>query len=841
MASHVVGVDVGGTFTDVLLVSRDGELSVLAKVPSTPNPAEGVVQAVLVAAERAGVSSGDIDLVLNGTTVVTNTVLEQRGARVGLIVSRGFRYILEIARSWTPGPVSGWMIWEKPPPLADTRDVREVGGRISAAAEEVEPLDEQGVRSAVRELAERGVEAITIALMNGYLRPDLEERAGAWAAEEAPGLSVSLASHVVPEIREYERTLAAVANAYVQPEMGNYVRSVEEDLRRSFPEAKLNIVRSDGGVMSGKDAIERPVETIFSGPAGGVRAAVHVGQLIGRPDVLSFDIGGTSTDVALSRAGQAAVGRRSSLTDYYKLRVPSLDVVAIGAGGGSLARVPVTGALRVGPDSAGSVPGPACYGRGGEEPTVTDANVVLGYLPSLLDDKMPIHRDLAEKAVQQVASGLDIPLEQAARAIIDVANDRMLGGLRLVSVQRGHDPREFTLVAFGGAGPLHANALMELIGTPVDGHPAVPGRVQHARLPRGGHAARVRPQPHRSRSPSSGRTSCSRWWTTWSATRWPGSTGTRSRRRTAGSPSSSGSATRVRATSCPSSTPIRAATPTCRPRSRGCSRRRTSAPTASGCELEPELVVVRCVAAARQAARPIRELPDATGPVDDAITRPDHRVYWDGEWVERSRVPPLRPRSGPRAGRAGDRRTGGLDHVRAPGDAGAGGPLPQPAAGGRVMDAVTLEIIENTLRGVRHEMDAIMFRTSISPMIRETHDTYPLVADRHGSMLVGQFGSYLKSFLELYEEPIEPGDVIMQNDPYLCGGSISHVPDVLISRPVFHEEVLVGFATQFGNLLDVGGQVFGSMPAGAVHDLRRGRALPAGEAVRARRAEQRSC
>jgi N-methylhydantoinase A len=632
MASHVVGVDVGGTFTDVLLVARDGERSVLAKVPSTTNPAEGVVQAVLVAAERAGVSSGDIDLVLNGTTVVTNTVLEQRGARVGLLVTRGFRYILEIARSWTPGPVSGWMIWEKPPPLADTRDVRELGGRISAGSEELEPLDEQEVRAAVRELATRGVEAITIALMNGYLRPDVEEQAGAWAEDEAPSLPVSLASHVVPEIREYERTLAAVANAYVQPEMSNYVRSVQEDLSRSFPNAKLNIVRSDGGVMSGADAIERPVETIFSGPAGGVRAAVHVGQLIGRPDVLSFDIGGTSTDVALSRAGQAAVGRRSSLTDYYKLRVPSLDVVAIGACGGSIARVPVTGALRVGPDSAGSVPGPACYGRGGAEPTVTDANVVLGYLPSLLDDQMPIHRDLAQNAVQQVATGLDLSLEQAARAIVDVANDRMLGGLRLVSVQRGHDPREFTLVAFGGAGPLHANALMELIGTPVTVIPPSPGVFSTL----GFLVADMQREFGRSRiAPLAGlaqdelislvddlERDAMAWLDGHSI------------------PAEDRKLTfqfGIRYARQGYELPVMHEDP------RGDAdlaatlarlfeeaHERTYRFTL---ELAPELVVVRCVAAARQAAKPIRESPKASAPVEDAVTRPDHHVYWDGEWV----------------------------------------------------------------------------------------------------------------------------------------------------------------------------------------------------------------
>ena len=323
---HLVGVDVGGTFTDVLLASLDGSPPTLAKVLSTVDPAEGVAAGVREAARRAAVDPASVELILNGTTVVTNTVVERRGARVGLLTTRGYRYVLEIARSWTPGPVSGWMVWEKPAPLAHTRDVRELRGRIAADGTELAPHDEDDVRAAVRELRDAGVEAITVAIVHGYARPDVEALIGEWAADEAPGLPISLASGVLSEMREYERTLVAVANAYVQPAMRRYVESLEAELRRSFPSTSLNIVRSDGGVMSGEDAVERPIETVFSGPAGGVRAAVHIGALIGRPDVLSFDMGGTSTDVALSRDGQAALARRSSLTEYYKVRVPSLDV-----------------------------------------------------------------------------------------------------------------------------------------------------------------------------------------------------------------------------------------------------------------------------------------------------------------------------------------------------------------------------------------------------------------------------------------------------------------------------------------------------------------------------------
>ena len=630
---HVIGVDVGGTFTDVLLMPLDGSRSTLAKVPSTASPAEGVVQGVLEAARRAGIDPATVELVLNGTTIVTNTVIEQRGARVGLLVTRGFRYVLEIARSWTPGPVSGWMVWDKPAPLADTRDVRELSGRIDARGNLIEPLDEDEVRAAVRDLAARGVEALTVSLFNGYTAPEIEGRVGALAREAAPGLPVTLASALLPEFREYERTLAAVANAYVQPAMREYVQSLEAQLRAHLPRAKVSIVRSDGGVMSGPDAGERPIETVFSGPAGGVRAAIFLGELTGRRDVLSFDMGGTSTDVALNRDGQASIARRSSLTDYYKVRVPSLDVIAIGAGGGSIAHVPLTGALRVGPASAGATPGPACYGRGGVEPTVTDANTVLGYLPSLLAGRMELRRDLAEEAVRRVAGPLGVSVEQAARSIVDVVNDRMLGGLRLVSVQRGHDPRAFTLVAFGGAGPLHANALMELIGSPLAIIPPAPGIFSTfgflvADVQREFARSRIRRVSQLSRDELleivgelQGK-----------AQGWLEGQGF--------APEDRGVAWQfgMRYFRQGFELPVGHDDPAGDPDLLAAlatgfveAHRRTYA---FDLAVEPELVVVRCVATGRVPAPAVREEPDATEPVESALVQTVHPIYWDGAWVD---------------------------------------------------------------------------------------------------------------------------------------------------------------------------------------------------------------
>ena len=644
--THLVGVDVGGTFTDVLVMPLDGSGWQLAKVPSTADPADGVVAGVLEAARRSDVDPAAIGLVLNGTTIVTNTVIEGKGARVGLLVTRGYRYVLEIARSWTPGPVSGWMVWDRPAPLADTRDVLELAGRLDARGQVLEPIDEDEVRAAARQLSDAGVDALTVALLNGYANPEVEAHVGDVVREAAPGLPVTLASAILPEFREYERTLAAVANAYVQPAMRSYVASLEAELRAQLPNAAVNIVRSDGGVMSGRDAGERPIETVFSGPAGGVRAAVFLGELIGRRDVLSFDMGGTSTDVALNRDGHAAVSRRSSLSDYYKVRIPSLDVIAIGAGGGSIAHVPMTGALRVGPASAGSSPGPACYGRGGTEPTVTDANVVLGYVPSLLAGRMELHHELASQAVAAVAEPLGMSLEQAARAIVDVVNDRMLGGLRLVSVQRGHDPRDFTLVVFGGAGPLHANALMELFGSPLSVVPPAPGifstfgflvaDVQHefARS----HIRRVSQLSTAEVRAMVGQLEGQ-------AHEWLDAQGF--------SPADRALAWQfgMRYFRQGYELPVAHQNPMSSPNlldelAAGFveAHRHTYA---FDLPVEPELVVVRCVASGLKPAPDVREHPDDAGvSVESAIVDATHRIYWDDGWLDA----PIYTRAGLRPG-----------------------------------------------------------------------------------------------------------------------------------------------------------------------------------------------
>ncbi|WP_370617835.1 hydantoinase/oxoprolinase family protein [Mumia qirimensis] len=465
--TYRLGVDVGGTFTDILLVDESSGETYRAKTPSTPHDQSiGVLRGIMQACAAADIGLEEVGDVMHGTTVATNAILEGKGARVGLVTTRGFRQVLQIARSFVPGGLAGWIIWPKPEPLAALEDTVEVGGRIASDGSVVEDLDEDDVRAALEKLAAQGVEALSISLINSYANPEHERRVAKVATEVMGDLTVSVSSSVLPELREYERTLTTVANAYVQPRVARYIANLGEQLAESGVGGRLYILRSDGGLASAATAADNPVSLLLSGPAGGVSGAAWVAEQAGFADFLTFDMGGTSTDVALVQNRIPRIGRETKVGDLT-VRATSVDVRTVGAGGGSIAHVPpLTQALRVGPQSAGAVPGPAAYGQGGAEPTVTDANVVLGYLPtSLAGGEVTLDRDAARAAVQTIVEATDLgSVEQAAEGIVDIVNENMLGALRLVSVQQGFDPRDFALVAFGGAGPLHANALGRLTG-----------------------------------------------------------------------------------------------------------------------------------------------------------------------------------------------------------------------------------------------------------------------------------------------------------------------------------------------------------------------------------------
>jgi len=465
--AYRLGVDVGGTFTDLLLIDDDTGETFRAKTPSTPaDPSQGVLVGIEKVTAAREVALTDIGHLMHGTTVATNAVLEGKGAKVGLLVTTGYRQVLQIARSFVPGGLAGWIIWSKPEPLAALEHTIEVPGRIDARGDEIAPLDEGAVREALAELQRRGIQALTISFINSFANPDHERRAAAVAREVLGDLPISLSSEILPEIREYERTLTTVANAYVQPSVARYIGNLEKELTDRGVTARLHILRSDGGLMNTEAATSAPVNMMMSGPAGGVAGAVWIARQAGYDSLLTLDMGGTSTDVALVEDGRPRIGRETQVADL-NVRASSIDVRTVGAGGGSIAHVPqLTGALRVGPESAGADPGPAAYGRGGDQPTVTDANVVLGYLPpSLLGGEMTLDVDAATAAVETVATAMGVDLPRAAAGIIDIVNENMFGALRLVSIQQGYDPRDFALVAFGGAGPLHANALGRLMGS----------------------------------------------------------------------------------------------------------------------------------------------------------------------------------------------------------------------------------------------------------------------------------------------------------------------------------------------------------------------------------------
>jgi N-methylhydantoinase A len=475
--SYRLGVDVGGTFTDLLLFNEDSGAFWRHKTPSTPHDSsEGILNGVDAICAEAGVTAKDIEYLLHGTTVATNAVLEGKGARVGLVTTEGYRHIMQIARSFVPGGLAAWIIWPKPQPLAALEDTVTVKGRIDADGNEFRPFDEISARAALTTLKSQGVEAITVSLINAYVNGDHESKVGKLAAEIMPGVPVSLSHEILPEMQEYERTLTTVTNAAVRPVVSKYISSLRSKLADKGFAGRLSLLRSDGGLMTSNKAEEYPVNILMSGPAGGVTGAMWVGKNAGIRNILTLDVGGTSTDVALIENLEP---RRVRATEvgHLSVRASSLDVKTVGAGGGSIAYVPeLTRALRVGPQSAGAVPGPVAYGKGGEAPTVTDANVVLGYLPeNLLGGSFQLDREGATKAVQTIADALGIELMAAARGIIDIVNENMFGALRMISVQQGYDPRHFALMGFGGAGPLHVNAVARLMGSWPAISPVSPG------------------------------------------------------------------------------------------------------------------------------------------------------------------------------------------------------------------------------------------------------------------------------------------------------------------------------------------------------------------------------
>jgi N-methylhydantoinase A len=463
MARLRLALDIGGTFTDVIMA--DGAALWAAKTPSTPaDLSRGFFDGIEKILPIAQVPASEVATVFHGSTVATNAVLERKGAKTGMLVTAGFRYVLEIGRHEIPRK-ENLFVWKKPKRPVPPRLILEVPERILVDGRPAQPLDEEACREAARRLRSLGVEAVAIVFIHSYANPAHERRAAAIVAEEFPHAAISISSNVLPEFREYERSMATALNAYVQPLVADYVDRIATGLNKRGIAAPLLIMKSNGGVVGPAQASRHAIQMALSGPAAGAIGAAFVARLAGCDNAISIDIGGTSADVSLIRDGNPARTTEGEIGPF-PLALPIIDIHSIGAGGGSIARVTDTGSLQVGPQSAGADPGPACYGRGGTKATVTDAHVVLGRLPpALLAGDMRLDVEEARAAVErEVAHPLAIAVEEAAEGIIRIVNANMTGALKVVSIERGYDPRSFSLVAFGGAGPLHAVELARALG-----------------------------------------------------------------------------------------------------------------------------------------------------------------------------------------------------------------------------------------------------------------------------------------------------------------------------------------------------------------------------------------
>ncbi|MGE0119902.1 MAG: hydantoinase/oxoprolinase family protein [Dongiaceae bacterium] len=472
-----IGVDIGGTFTDVVCYRR-GEPIRLIKVSSTrSDPSIAVLEALRTIEERWGIKPRQISRFAHGTTVATNAVLERKGARVGLLTTKGFKDILEIGRQARRALYSVILQPETPGFLVPGARRKEVNERIGASGEVLVPLDEASLIRAVGELVQDGVRSFAVSFLFSFLHPDHEVRARRLIHQTCPDAEVSLSCEVDPAFREYERTLVTVFDSYIKPVVRGYIARLEQGLGRTGVSAPLQIMHSRGGTSVAALARERPVRLFLSGPAAGVIGGSMVGRSIGSDDLITIDIGGTSSDIALVSKGKALI-RPEGIIDGFPVRVPMIDVNAIGSGGGSIAWIDDAGGLRVGPQSAGSDPGPACYGRGGTQATVTDASLVLGYLnPSnFAGGSVKLHTDKAVDAIRtKIAEPLRLSVEEAALGVHRVVNAQMSEGIRLVSIRQGLDPRNFTLIPLGGAGPLHGTALARELGMTQVAVPRYPG------------------------------------------------------------------------------------------------------------------------------------------------------------------------------------------------------------------------------------------------------------------------------------------------------------------------------------------------------------------------------
>ncbi|HXW27117.1 MAG TPA: hydantoinase/oxoprolinase family protein [Xanthobacteraceae bacterium] len=462
-----IGIDTGGTFTDIVCVDdASGEMRV-TKVSSTPaNPAIALVRGVNAILAQSNASVDDLAVLAHGTTVATNALLQGEIEGLGLIVTEGFRHILEIARQAVPEGYGNSYFWVKPERIVPLRHVREVGGRLDFRGAELRPLDEASIRDAARYFRDAGITAIGVCLIHAYANPAHERRVAAIVAQDHPGCTLSLSCEVLPEYREYERAVTTLVDAFIKPHMSRYLDRIREELGAKLAQKPFLVMQSSGGVASPDQVMRKPITTALSGPAAGALGSAVIAEIAGFPDLVTLDAGGTSTDLCLIEGAKPKI-TNGGRVGRFPVRIPMLDVKTIGTGGGSIAWITREGKLKVGPRSAGAEPGPMCYPNGGNEPTITDANLVLGRIPpALIGGGIPLNVSRARQGLEALAARLPgaMSAEQLAEGIIEIANWDQANAIRQMTIQRGIDPGGFALLSFGGSGPAQSPAVMTLMG-----------------------------------------------------------------------------------------------------------------------------------------------------------------------------------------------------------------------------------------------------------------------------------------------------------------------------------------------------------------------------------------
>ena len=843
-----IGVDTGGTFTDVVAVrEEDGEVF-SDKVPSTPwDPAESLLSAIRVILEKGAAAPSAVSAFIHGTTVATNSLLEREDHNMGLVVSEGFRFLLEIARQSVPDGYGNSFFWVKPPRLVPVSRVMEVGGRFDYLGKELKEFDEASARSAARRLRKMGVETAGVCLLHSYVNPAHEIRLRQIFSEEYPECHVSLSSDVLPEYQEYERALTTLMDAACKPVIKGYIDRAETRIRETLtPETPFLVMKSNGGVMGAGKIAGRPLTTALSGPAAGVLACSALAREAGLSKIITFDAGGTSTDVSVVENGNPRFTTNSKIGEHT-VKVPMIDIVAVGTGGGSVAWMNTDGRLQVGPRSAGANPGPMCYGKGGEEPTVTDAQLFLGRLPqSLAGGSLSLDKALAEMGIRTIAEKQGLGPEEAARGIIEVAAWNQALAIRKMTVNQGKDPREFVLVAFGGAGPLMAADIAEVLG------------VREIVVP---------PQPGCGSSVGLVEVDLRNDYVKTFITRMDEISPERIENEFHKMEEEADADLKVELVDSASRVFVRSVD--MRYFGEGQEMRVDISPAGTFAEVTRlavdrfheeykaqfgfnyesqtpvEMVNLRLTAIGEMKKAPMKRIAEGKG-AEPARTG-ERPVYFASlGFVET----PVYDRA--RLGK-GDRVEGptivedfGATTVILPGSrcgidewgnlrislpAGEKGETRSANNGGQSENEpgpVVQEIIEGALYAAEREMEDLVERTARSPLIRDMHDYRVGLFDREGRKLTGRSYSAVVDpiFKKWTVDEICPGDVFIWNDVYLAEGGIGHLPDLCSCIPIFHEDEIVAFALVFGHHDDIGGMIPGSLPTNATEIFQEGLLVP---------------